>query len=69
MHGIIAVHDQMISQSRGHVVTSSVYGYHPVGGAAVYGATKTAVHVLGANKDQFFDKPAQVFPRTRRATS
>jgi NADP-dependent 3-hydroxy acid dehydrogenase YdfG len=104
LHGIIAVHDQMISQGRGQVVNiSSVYGNAPVGGAAVYGATKgggqravpkslrqeslgkikvTTVRptgvpgtglaggiinveavnpVLGANKDQFYDKLAQVF--------
>lgn len=103
LNGIIAVHDQMIRQGRGHVVNiSSVYGNHPVGGAAVYGATKAAVNVLseslrqeslgkikvttvrptgvpgtglgagiinpeavnpvlGANKDQFFDKLSQVF--------
>ena len=103
LHGIIAVHDQMISQGRGQVVNiSSVYGNAPVGGAAVYGATKAAVNVLseslrqeslgkikvttvrptgvpgtglaggiinieavnpvlGANKDQYFDKLAQVF--------
>ena len=47
LHGIIAVHDQMISQGRGHVVNiSSVFGNQPVGGAAVYGATKAAVNVL-----------------------
>ena len=47
LHGIIAVHDHMLSQGRGHVVNiSSVYGNHPVGGAAVYGATKAAVNVL-----------------------
>ena len=103
LHGIIAVHDQMIGQGRGQVVNiSSVYGNAPVGGAAVYGATKAAVNVLseslrqeslgkikvttvrptgvpgtglaggiinveavnpvlGANKDQFYDKLAQVF--------
>ena len=103
LHGIIAVHDQMISLGRGQVVNiSSVYGNAPVGGAAVYGATKAAVNVLseslrqeslgkikvttvrptgvpgtglaggiinveavnpvlGANKDQFYDKLAQVF--------
>lgn len=47
LHGICAVHDQMITQGRGHVVNlSSIYGNHPVAGAAVYGATKTAVNVL-----------------------
>ncbi len=103
LHGIIAVHDQMIGQGRGHVVNiSSVYGNAPVGGAAVYGASKAAVNVLsealrheslgkikvttvrptgvpgtglgggiinpdavspvlGANKDQFYEKIGQVF--------
>ncbi|MGB0102374.1 MAG: SDR family oxidoreductase [Nocardioides sp.] len=47
LHGIIAVHDQMIGQGRGHVVNiSSVFGNHPVAGSAVYGATKAAVNVL-----------------------
>ena len=47
LHGIIAVHDQMIEQGRGHVVNlSSIYGNHPVAGAAVYGATKAAVAFL-----------------------
>ena len=33
LHGIAAVHDQMISQGRGHVVNvSSIYGNFPVGG-------------------------------------
>ena len=47
LHGIIAVHDQMIEQGRGHVVNlSSIYGNAPVAGAAVYGATKVAVSFL-----------------------
>lgn len=47
LHGIIAVHDQMIRQERGHVVNvSSIYGNAPVAGAAVYGATKAAVRFL-----------------------
>jgi NADP-dependent 3-hydroxy acid dehydrogenase YdfG len=47
LHGISAVHDQMISQGRGHVVNvSSIYGNYPVAGAAVYGATKAAVRFL-----------------------
>lgn len=47
LHGIIAVHDQMIAQGRGHIVNiSSIYGNYPVSGAAVYGATKAAVNVL-----------------------
>ena len=47
LNGIIAVHDQMITQGRGHIVNlSSIYGNYPVAGAAVYGATKAAVNVL-----------------------
>jgi NADP-dependent 3-hydroxy acid dehydrogenase YdfG len=47
LHGVIAVHDQMIRQGRGHIVNiSSIYGNYPVAGAAVYGATKAAVNVL-----------------------
>ena len=47
LHGMIAVHDQMISQGQGHVVNlSSIYGNAPVVGAAVYGATKAAVNTL-----------------------
>ncbi len=47
MNGIISVHDQMLAQGRGHVVNlSSIYGNHPVAGAAVYGATKAAVNFL-----------------------
>ncbi|MDE0803970.1 MAG: SDR family NAD(P)-dependent oxidoreductase [Acidimicrobiales bacterium] len=47
LHGMIAAHDQMISQGRGHVVNvSSIYGNTPVAGGAVYGATKAAVNVL-----------------------
>jgi len=47
LHGIAVVHDQMISQGRGHVVNiSSIYGNFPVVGAAVYGATKAAVNFL-----------------------
>jgi NADP-dependent 3-hydroxy acid dehydrogenase YdfG len=47
LHGISAVHDQMIEQGRGHIVNiSSIYGNYPVAGAAVYGATKAAVNVL-----------------------
>ena len=53
LHGIIAVHDHMISQGRGQVVNiSSVYGNYPVGGAAVYGATKAAVNVLSESLRQ-----------------
>jgi len=47
LHGMSAVHDQMISQGRGHIVNiSSIYGNYPVTGAAVYGATKAAVRFL-----------------------
>ncbi|KRA79762.1 SDR family oxidoreductase [Altererythrobacter sp. Root672] len=47
MHGTIAVFDQMMAQGRGHVINmSSIYGNHPVIGAAVYGATKSAVNFL-----------------------
>ncbi len=47
LHGILAVHDTMIRQGRGHVVNvSSIYGNQPVAGAAVYGATKAAVNFL-----------------------
>jgi NADP-dependent 3-hydroxy acid dehydrogenase YdfG len=47
LNGIVAVYDQMIAQGRGHVVNlSSIYGNFPVVGAAVYGATKSAVNFL-----------------------
>ncbi|MEM9621889.1 MAG: SDR family oxidoreductase [Pseudomonadota bacterium] len=47
LHGIVAVHDQMLQQGRGHIVNlSSIYGNFPVVGAAVYGATKAAVNFL-----------------------
>jgi NADP-dependent 3-hydroxy acid dehydrogenase YdfG len=47
LHGICAVHDQMIEQGRGQIVNvSSIYGNYPVAGAAVYGATKAAVNFL-----------------------
>ena len=47
LNGMIAVHDQMMRQGRGHVVNlSSIYGNAPVVGAAVYGATKAAVNVM-----------------------
>lgn len=47
MNGIVAVYDRMMAQGRGHVVNlSSIYGTHPVIGAAVYGATKSAVNFL-----------------------
>ncbi len=47
LNGMIAVHDQMMSQGRGHIVNlSSIYGNAPVVGAAVYGATKAAVNTM-----------------------
>jgi NADP-dependent 3-hydroxy acid dehydrogenase YdfG len=47
LHGIVAVHDQMIEQGSGHVINlSSIYSNHPVAGAAVYGASKAAVNFL-----------------------
>lgn len=47
LNGMIAVHDQMQRQGRGHIVNlSSIYGNGPVVGAAVYGATKAAVNTM-----------------------
>jgi NADP-dependent 3-hydroxy acid dehydrogenase YdfG len=47
LYGMLAVHDQMIRQGRGHIVNlSSIYGNYPVVGAGVYGATKAAVNML-----------------------
>ena len=47
LNGIMAVHDQMIAQGRGHIINlSSIYGNFPVAGAGVYGATKAAVNFL-----------------------
>jgi NADP-dependent 3-hydroxy acid dehydrogenase YdfG len=47
LYGMIAAHDQMIAQGRGHIVNlSSIYGNFPVVGAGVYGATKAAVNML-----------------------
>jgi len=47
LYGMLAVHDAMISQGRGHIVNlSSIYGNFPVVGAGVYGASKAAVNVL-----------------------
>lgn len=47
LNGMIAVHDQMISQGRGHIINlSSIYGNAPVAGAGIYGATKAAVNVM-----------------------
>lgn len=47
LNGMVAAHDQMIAQGRGHIVNlSSIYSNFPVTGAAVYGATKSAVNFL-----------------------
>lgn len=47
LHGIVCVYDQMLAQGCGHVINvSSIYGNFPVAGAAVYGATKSAVNFL-----------------------
>jgi NADP-dependent 3-hydroxy acid dehydrogenase YdfG len=47
LNGMVAAHDQMIAQGRGHVINlSSIYGNFPVTGAAVYGASKAAVNFL-----------------------
>ena len=47
MHGIMAAHDYMINQGRGHIINlSSIYSNFPVVGAGVYGATKAAVNFL-----------------------
>lgn len=47
LNGTVAVFDQMMAQGRGHIINmSSIYGNHPVIGAAVYGATKSAVNFL-----------------------
>ncbi len=47
LNGQIAVYDQMMAQGRGQVINlSSIYGNFPVTGAAVYGASKTAVNFL-----------------------
>lgn len=47
MNGIIAAHDPMIEQGRGHIINlSSIYSNFPVVGAGVYGATKAAVNFL-----------------------
>lgn len=47
LHGIVAVHDQMLAQGRGHVVNiSSIYANAGTAGSGVYSATKAAVAVL-----------------------
>jgi NADP-dependent 3-hydroxy acid dehydrogenase YdfG len=53
LNGIVAVHDQMIEQGRGHIVNlSSIYSNYPLKGAAVYGATKAAVNFLSESLRQ-----------------
>lgn len=48
LNGMIAAYDPMIRQGRGQVINiSSIYGNFPVAGAAVYGASKAAVNVMG----------------------
>lgn len=48
LNGMIAAYDPMIQQARGQVINiSSIYGNFPVVGAAVYGASKAAVNVMG----------------------
>ena len=47
LNGIVSVFDQMMAQGEGHVINvSSIYGNFPTYGAAVYGATKSAVNFL-----------------------
>lgn len=53
VHGINAVYDQMMQQGEGQIINmSSIYGNHPVPGAAVYGATKAAVNFLSESLRQ-----------------
>lgn len=53
LHGISAVHDQMMAQGQGHVINlSSIYGNFPVAGGGVYGATKAAVDFLSESLRQ-----------------
>ncbi|QOV94247.1 SDR family oxidoreductase [Novosphingobium sp. ES2-1] len=47
LNGMVAAYDQMIAAGRGQIVNiSSIYGNFPVIGAAVYGASKSAVNFL-----------------------
>ncbi len=47
LHGICAMHDQMVRQGHGHVVNiSSIYAGAGTAGSGVYSATKAAVAVL-----------------------
>lgn len=47
LNGMVAAYDPMIAAGRGQIVNlSSIYGNFPVIGAAVYGASKSAVNFL-----------------------
>lgn len=47
LNGMVAAYDPMITAGRGQIVNlSSIYGNFPVIGAAVYGASKSAVNFL-----------------------
>lgn len=47
LNGMVAAYDPMIAAQRGQIVNiSSIYGNFPVIGAAVYGASKSAVNFL-----------------------
>jgi NAD(P)-dependent dehydrogenase (short-subunit alcohol dehydrogenase family) len=47
LHGIVAVHDRMVEQGRGHVVNiASIYANAGTAGSGVYSATKAAVVAL-----------------------
>lgn len=47
LNGMVAAYDSMIAAGRGQIVNlSSIYGNFPVIGAAVYGASKSAVNFL-----------------------
>lgn len=48
LNGMVAAFDPMMAAGRGQIVNvSSIYGNFPTVGAAVYGATKAAVNILG----------------------
>ena len=47
LNGMVAAYDPMIAAGRGQIINlSSIYGNFPVIGAAVYGASKSAVNFL-----------------------
>ena len=47
LNGMVAAYDPMIAAGRGQIVNlSSIYGNFPVIGAAIYGASKSAVNFL-----------------------